>query len=315
MLFGRRNKPSWREKLRNAVWPRRGIARPFVYLAKRLPRLSATPHAIAAGFASGAAGSFTPFLGFHFMISFGLAYAVRGNMIAAAFGTAVGNPLTFPLMFAATYEVGSIILSFFTNQVPNEQMMEQQSEALMNEGLFSMGFERLWPLLKTMSIGAVPLGLLAFIFFYVGVRMIIGGVQRSRQKRLARREAANEAAALENDREQIRATGIAIPSRSSALHEPHHKQQHHGPDRRMQERCEEPAPGGKAELREQVSGDHGTEDAEHHVSDQPEASPAYQLTGDPAGKRADDEEYDQTADTHEEAPLSHLNRRQRLKIR
>jgi hypothetical protein len=81
-------------------------------------------------------------------------------MIAAAFGTAVGNPLTFPFMFAATYEVGSIILSLFTNHVPNEQAMEQRSEVLMNEGLFSMGFERLWPLLKTMSIGAIPLGFL-----------------------------------------------------------------------------------------------------------------------------------------------------------
>lgn len=196
MLFGRRNKPSLREKLRNAVWPKRGIARPFVYLAKRLPRLSASPHAIAAGFAAGAAGSFTPFLGFHFLISFGLAFAVRGNMIAAAFGTAVGNPLTFPLIFASTFEVGSMILRIFSSRVLNEQMMEKQSEALMNEGLFSMGFGHLWPLLKTMTIGAVPLGFLAFVFFYVGVRMIISGVQRSRQKRLARREATNRAAAL-----------------------------------------------------------------------------------------------------------------------
>jgi uncharacterized protein len=195
MLFGRRNKPTWREKLRNAVWPRRGIARPFVYLAKRLPRLSATPHAIAAGFAAGAAGSFTPFLGFHFLISFGLAFTVRGNMIAAAFGTAVGNPITFPLIFASTYEVGSIILRFFSSRVPDVRTMERQSEVLMNEGLFAMGFDRLWPLLKTMSVGAIPLGFLAFVFFYVAVRMIIAGVQRSRKKRLARREALTRAAA------------------------------------------------------------------------------------------------------------------------
>ena len=196
MLFGRRNKPSWREKLRNAVWPKRGIARPFVYLAKRLPRLSASPHAIAAGFAAGAAGSFTPFLGFHFLLSFAIAFVVRGNMIAAAFGTAVGNPLTFPLIFASTYEVGSRILRLFAGHVPDARTMEKQSEVLMNEGLFAIGFDRLWPLLKTMSIGAIPLGFLAFIFFYVGVRMIISGVQRSRQKRLARREAMNRTASL-----------------------------------------------------------------------------------------------------------------------
>ncbi len=196
MLFGRERKPTWRERLRNAVWPRRGVARPFVYLAKRLPRLSATPHAIAAGFASGAAGSFTPFLGFHFLLSFGLAYIVRGNMIAAAFGTAVGNPLTFPLIFAATYEVGSVILGTFVGAVPDAQTIEAQSEALISGGLFTMGFDRLWPLLKTMSVGSIPLGIIAFLFFYTAVRLIIAGVQKSRKARLAGKAQVPENAAL-----------------------------------------------------------------------------------------------------------------------
>ena len=39
MLFGRRNKPDWREKVKAALWPKRGITRPFVYLAQA----SATP--------------------------------------------------------------------------------------------------------------------------------------------------------------------------------------------------------------------------------------------------------------------------------
>jgi uncharacterized protein len=189
MLFGRRSKPTWREKLQNAVWPRRGISRPFVYLAKRLPRLSATPHAIAAGFAAGAAGSFTPFLGFHFLLSFAIAWLARGNMIAAAFGTVVGNPLTFPLIFASTYEVGSRILRFFGGAVPGARTAEQQSEILMTEGLFAAGLDRLWPVLKTMTIGSIPLGILAFVVFYVLIRVLIAGVQRSREARMARRQA------------------------------------------------------------------------------------------------------------------------------
>jgi uncharacterized protein len=211
MLFGRRSKPTWREKLSNALWPRRGISRPFVYLAKRLPRLSATPHAIAAGFAAGAAGSFTPFLGFHFLLSFAIAFVTRGNMIAAAFGTAVGNPITFPFIFASTYEVGSRILRFFGGAVPGARTAERQSEVLMNEGLFS-SFDRLWPLLKTMTVGSIPLGFLAFIVFYVLIRMLIAGVQRSRRKRIARREAMNGSATNGSAMNRSEMNGSATPS-------------------------------------------------------------------------------------------------------
>jgi hypothetical protein len=78
-------------------------------LLRRLFRLGADPHAVAAGFASGAALSCTPLFGLHFLLAFGLAWAVRGHMGAAALGTVVGNPVTFPFFVSGAYGVGALI--------------------------------------------------------------------------------------------------------------------------------------------------------------------------------------------------------------
>ena len=81
------------------------------YFSKRILRLRATPHAIAAGVAAGVFAAFLPFLGFHILIAAALAWLIRGNILAAALGTAaVGNPLSFPLMWAATYAGGRVLL-------------------------------------------------------------------------------------------------------------------------------------------------------------------------------------------------------------
>ena len=90
------------------MWPRRSLSRSLQYFWKRILRLRATPHAIAAGVAAGAFAAFLPFLGLHVLIAAGLAWVLRGNMIAAALGTAaVGNPLSYPLIWAATYAGGA----------------------------------------------------------------------------------------------------------------------------------------------------------------------------------------------------------------
>ena len=83
MLFGRRTRPRPSERLRIALWPRRSFRRSFAYYKHRVMRLEASPHAIAAGVAAGAFASCTPFVGFHFILSFVLAWVIGGSMIAA----------------------------------------------------------------------------------------------------------------------------------------------------------------------------------------------------------------------------------------
>ncbi|WP_245495725.1 DUF2062 domain-containing protein [Rhizobium ruizarguesonis] len=121
--------------------------------------MKATPHAVAAGVAAGVAVSCTPFLGFHFIMAFCLAFILRGNMIAAALGTGFGNPLTFPLIFAAAYRIGIFLLG---------RAPERVGEANLFTLLGHLDFAPLWhPILKPILVGGLPLAALCGAVFYV----------------------------------------------------------------------------------------------------------------------------------------------------
>ncbi|MEK9660937.1 MAG: DUF2062 domain-containing protein [Alphaproteobacteria bacterium] len=193
MVFGRRVKPSYGERVRGFIWPRSGLKRSSRYIVKRVSRLNATPHAIAAGFAAGAAASFTPFLGFHFLLGFAIAWMVRGSFVAAAFGTVVGNPLTFPLIFAATWETGHWMLGLVQPTRPHLANAAAHGQAVIEQGFFSSGLDTLWPVVKTMTVGALPLGIVAFCIFYVLTRSLVSAFKRTRKARQAHRRAARAA--------------------------------------------------------------------------------------------------------------------------
>ena len=80
-------------RLREALWPSIGWRRATTYIWRRVWRLSGTPHTIAVGIAAGTFMSFTPFLGFHIVGAMLIAWVFRGNLVAAASGTIVGNPI------------------------------------------------------------------------------------------------------------------------------------------------------------------------------------------------------------------------------
>ncbi|MDH3231800.1 MAG: DUF2062 domain-containing protein, partial [Alphaproteobacteria bacterium] len=95
-MFRRRTQQPVHHRVSNLIWPRMGWGRVFMYLWHRVGRLHGTPHSISAGFASGAAVSFTPFVGVHFILAALTSWFSRGNIVAGLIGTAVGNPWTFP---------------------------------------------------------------------------------------------------------------------------------------------------------------------------------------------------------------------------
>ena len=176
MIFKRREKPTRIERIRVAVWPRHSWSRSFRYFTKRVLRLSASPRKIAIGFAAGAAASFTPLIGFHFILSFILAYILRGNLLAAALGTAVGNPITFPFSWASTYKVGIYILDQEGKPFPNLTRP-------LDHSLLSQSLDKIWPILKPMLIGAIPLGLITGIAFYFIVLASVTTYQKTREHR------------------------------------------------------------------------------------------------------------------------------------
>lgn len=188
MLFGRKKPPSWQEILRISVWPRRSWARSAKYMSKRILRLTASPHAIAAGVAAGVFASFTPFLGLHFFIAFIVAYLIAGNFLAAAMGTFFGNPLTFPLIWAATHQTGSFIL-FGKSGEENKGL-----SSLLELDFFDAGLMGVWntivgiwePVMKPMLIGAVPLGIAFSIVAYIITRWAsvkFRGAQKNRREK------------------------------------------------------------------------------------------------------------------------------------
>lgn len=183
----KRNKP-FKDKLRDAIWPRMGIRRYLTYLKNKVLRLSATPHAIAAGVASGAAVSCFPFVGLHFLLGFVLAYFVRGNMLAAAIGTAWGNPITFPFLFSAAYQLGSITLSIFGTTAPTDVVAAaDEGVEAVSGGLFGGSLDAILPTIGTMCIGATPISLLVFGVFYWLTFNLVQRFQTGRRERLLRR--------------------------------------------------------------------------------------------------------------------------------
>ncbi|KQZ94245.1 hypothetical protein ASD64_05115 [Mesorhizobium sp. Root157] len=180
MLFKRRQTESLGQKLRLWLWPRRSISRSLRYFAKRILRLKATPHAVAAGVAAGVFASFFP-LGLHFVIAAMVCWLIAGNLVAALLGAAVGgNPLTVPILWGASWETGKVIL--------HDSVASHGSPEHLSAMLHHMSFAELWrPVLEPLAVGAVPLGLVCGLVFYGITRWAMQVFNAERSKRLTAR--------------------------------------------------------------------------------------------------------------------------------
>jgi uncharacterized protein (DUF2062 family) len=110
LVFKRRNRRTILEWMREFVYPKGGFKRAAQYLSYRLRRLPDEPHRIARGVFAGVFVSFTPLFGFHFLSAAGLAWLIRGNILAALLATFVGNPITTPLIALSAVETGHWLL-------------------------------------------------------------------------------------------------------------------------------------------------------------------------------------------------------------
>ena len=128
MVFKRRNPRSYVQIVAESFYPRGGWRRASRYVGHRLRRLPDPAHKISRGIAAGVFVCFTPFFGFHFLISAAVAWMIRGNILAALLATFFGNPITFPIIAAISLDLGSRILGR-----PVAQMSE-----------LAQGFGNLW---------------------------------------------------------------------------------------------------------------------------------------------------------------------------
>lgn len=191
-MFRRRIRPSAIGRMVNALWPSIGWRRWALYLRHRLARLNGTPHAIAAGFAFGAAVSFTPFVGFHFLIAASVAYLCRASVVSAVIGTAIGNPWSFPLIWLGTFELGHWLMG-----VPHDSMVIASG---ISWDFWTMLMSDPLHILLPMCLGSLPIMLLVWPLTYFPLKGAVSRYQiarrRHRSKRLRRRDAVTGAAAV-----------------------------------------------------------------------------------------------------------------------
>lgn len=177
-MFRRRTRLPWVRRIRDLFWPRMGWRRSTIYVAHRIGRLPGSAYSIAAGFACGAAISFTPFMGFHFVLAALLALVVRGNVLASAIGTVVGNPWTFPAIWLVTYRAGRGVLG------------EDPYRGLPAGIGIGYIFDNPWQVFLPMAVGGVICGVVAWFAFFFPVRAVVAAYQTRRTRRRMARVAA-----------------------------------------------------------------------------------------------------------------------------
>jgi len=129
------------------------------HLITRFKQLNGNPHYVALGMAIGVFISVTPTIPFHTVIALALAFILRGSKAAAAIGVWFSNPITIPLFYKGSYDLGISILG--------------------NSAPFSTEYESILELLKlgadvtiAMITGGVILGILPAIAAYFITRRI-----------------------------------------------------------------------------------------------------------------------------------------------
>lgn len=156
------------------------------HLLERLKNLKGTPRSIAAGFACGVAFSFTPFVGFHCILSAILAWFIRGNILASALGTVIGNPWTFPFIWLSVLYTGRHMLGGVYDhsvQVDFIHFFEKSAHALLSFD-FSAFITDVWPILWPMMVGCIPFFIISWFLTYYMVKGTLNKLGTFRLRRL-----------------------------------------------------------------------------------------------------------------------------------
>ena len=201
MFKANKKKSIWR-KLSDFIYPSIGIKRATKYTGHRLGRMKSTPYEIACGFAIGAAISFTPFLGLHFIISAIVAFIMRGSIIASAIGTVVGNPLTFPFIWALVYPTGAFLVGVDTTNGGNiaemfvfalEKFGEINSWHLLFITDYSLAIDMfdeyktmwvdLFNIIYVFIIGSIPWVIIVWVIFFAIIYPLVKRYKQTKKKK------------------------------------------------------------------------------------------------------------------------------------
>jgi len=172
VLFKPRTPRTILYRARNIIWPRAGWGRTLSYLRHRVARLPGSPESIALGLACGIAISFTPLIGFHFLVAALLAWAMGGNFLASALGTAFGNPWTFPLIWLWIFNLGTWILG------TEASVSEEFTQATIRDNILDI--------FLPMLVGGIPTAIAVWFGSYYPLKYVIRSYRRARRHRIER---------------------------------------------------------------------------------------------------------------------------------
>ena len=172
MLMSRRAPATWRETLRSSIWPRRSWSRSLRYNQLRLQRMQLLPRSLALGAAAGVFVAVLPIPGLQLLAAAGLAWLVRGHRGTAALATFAANPLTYPLIWIASYALGATILGTPVSEATHDLdlISEAMAHAWTNE---PAAMRNVLPALATLTVGALPLAAVSAALAYLGVRHLL----------------------------------------------------------------------------------------------------------------------------------------------
>lgn len=141
----------------------------------RLSRSQAVPARLALGAAVGVFVAVLPIPGFQLASAVGLAWLIRAHRGAAIAATFAANPLTYPLIWLASYLLGAIILGMPVSEAAHD--LERLS-GFMNQGWplgdeASRNFSHIMGPLTALTIGSIPLALTFAVIAYAGVSQLL----------------------------------------------------------------------------------------------------------------------------------------------
>lgn len=223
LVFKRRTPRTYVEVVSESLYPKGGWSRATRYVMHRLRRLPDPAYKISRGIAAGVFTSFTPLFGLHFVIAAGLAWIMRGNMIAALLATFVGNPITFPFIAAISMEMGTWMLG--VRGLPLPMVLASFTDAASDlwgnfRAIFThgdahwAGLNHFWDLVfLPYLVGSILPGLVAGIASYFLAYPVILAYQKRRVARMKKKFAMKRERAISR---RIESEKQAVVSRRAA---------------------------------------------------------------------------------------------------
>lgn len=164
------------------------MKRAVAYHWHRLTRITATPHQIALGLATGVFMGFSPFVGLHILTAALICLVSGGSVLAAALGTMVCNPISCPVMLIGDYKLGSLLLGG-AGQMPELHALDRGIWDILASPIefAHLFWGVLGPVFLQLLTGGAILGLLFAAPSYFFTRRGIEGMRHKRAQRLVAR--------------------------------------------------------------------------------------------------------------------------------